>query len=94
MQDREIRARLGRSYPNEEFGLRSDEDLPVEKLIEMSKTIQLGVLTGKDRLTALMGNETRLIASNDFRGGEKFRIVVAGIASILRDGEKIEIIQV
>ena len=91
--NREIRARLGVSYPSEEFRLRSVKDLPVEKLIEMSNTVQLGALTGKDRLTALMGNETRLIASNDFRGGEKFHIVVAGIASILRDGEKIEIIQ-
>ena len=89
----EVRERLRGTYPSERFGLKSGEHLPIGKLVEMSKAVDPEILTGKDKLAARMGNETRLIASNDFRGGGKFRIVVAGIASILRYGEKVEIIQ-
>ena len=91
---REILAKAEGIYRSEEYGLESVEGLSIGKLVGMSKTIRPRALTGKDKLIALMGNETRLVASNDFRGGQKLCIVVAGIASTLRDGEKIEIIKI
>ena len=90
----EIRARLGGAQPSEDYGIWLDTHPRIQSLVYIKKDRRTETLTGKDKLTALMGNETRLIASNDFRGGEKFRIVVAGVASILKDGEKIEIIRI
>ena len=90
----DIRARLRNSNLGVTFGLNSNDYLPISGLVEFSRMLQPYKLMAKDKLAARMGNETRLIASNDFRGGQKLRIVVAGIASTLGDGEKIEIIRI
>ena len=90
----DIRCRLHNTNPSEMFRLNFGECLQIRRLVEISRASQPDKLMGKDKLAARLGSETRLIASNDFRGGQKLRIVVAGIASTLSDGEKIEIIKI
>ena len=83
---------IGGRFPSLMLGLKLPLSLSIQDWEFLQSTTRL--VSAKDTLAALLGNESRVVASNDPTDAMDFEIVMVGVTSVLKDAGTIEVIRI
>ncbi len=88
-----LQTTLGEDWPSRRYGLVASGTLSLSHMLEFEEA-NVNSTSHTDRLRELLGNDSRLVASNLPWDSMDFRVILAGLLSEHDDGEPVEVIRI
>ena len=88
-----LQTTLGEDWPSSRYGLVASGTLSLSDVLEFEDA-NVNSTTHTERLRELLGNDSRLVASNLPWDSMDFKVVLAGLLSEHDDGEPVEVIRI
>ncbi len=88
-----LQATLGEDWPSLRYGLVASGTLSLSDILDFEDA-NVNSTSHTERLRELLGNDSRLVASNLPWDSRDFRVVLAGLLSEHDDGEPVEVIRI
>ncbi len=88
-----LQATLGEDWPSLRYGLVATSTLTISDVLEFEDA-NMNATSHSDRLRELLGNDSRLVASNLPWDSMDFKVILAGLLSELDDGKPVEVIRI
>lgn len=88
-----LQATLGEDWPSLRYGLVASGTLTLPDVLEFEEA-NMNSTSHTDRLRELLGNDSRLVASNLPWDSMDFKVILTGLLSEHDDGEPVEVIRI